>query len=193
MLPTSLSLLDRLKSARPDGSDWGRLQELYRPLVLGWLARVPGLGSEVEDLAQEVLVILVREVPRFDRRREGSFRAWLRQVAVNQARTWRKRRQRRPAVGLDQTDGFLEQLADPSGDLAREWDAEHDRHVTQRLLAAVRPDFKPTTWEAFQKFALDGQPASVVAAELGISENAVIQSKSRILKRLREEAGELLG
>jgi RNA polymerase sigma-70 factor (ECF subfamily) len=193
MLPTSLSLLDRLKSARPDGSDWGRLQELYRPLVLGWLARVPGLGGEAEDLAQEVLVILVREVPRFDRRREGSFRAWLRQVAVNQARTWRKRRQRRPAVGLDQTDGFLEQLADPSGDLAREWDAEHDRHVTQRLLAAVRPDFKPTTWEAFQKFALDGQPASVVAAELGISENAVIQSKSRILKRLREEAGELLG
>ena len=193
MPPTSLSLLDRLKSVRPDGSDWGRLQEIYRPLVLGWLARVPGLGDEAEDLAQEVLVILVREVPRFDRRREGSFRAWLRQVAVNQARTWRKRRHRRPAVGLDQTDGFLDQLADPTGDLAREWDHEHDRHVTQKLLAAVRPDFQPTTWEAFQKFALDGQPASVVAAELGISENAVIQSKSRILKRLREEAGELLG
>jgi RNA polymerase sigma-70 factor (ECF subfamily) len=192
MQPTSLSLLDRLKSARPDGPDWARLQEMYRPLILGWLGRVPGLGSEVEDLAQEVLVILVREIPRFDRRREGSFRAWLRQVAVNQVRTWRRQRHRRPAVGLDLTDGFLDQLADPAGNLAREWDREHDRHVTQKLLAAVRPDFQPTTWEAFQKFALDGLPASVVAVELGISENAVIQSKSRILKRLREEAGELL-
>jgi RNA polymerase sigma-70 factor, ECF subfamily len=193
MLPTSVSLLDRLKSARPDGSDWGRLQEIYRPLVLAWLGRVPGLGHEVEDLAQEVLVVLVREIPRFDRRREGSFRAWLRQVAVNQARTWRKRSRRLPRVGLDSADGFLDQLADPTGDLAREWDQEHDRQVTRKLLAAVRPDFTPTTWEAFQKFALDGLPAAVVAAELGISQNAVIQSKSRILKRLREEAGELLG
>jgi RNA polymerase sigma-70 factor (ECF subfamily) len=193
MQPTSVSLLDRLKSARPDGSDWGRLQDIYRPLVLGWLGRVPGLGGEAEDLAQEVLVVLVREVPRFDRQREGSFRTWLRQVAVNQVRTWRKQRKRRPLVGLDPTDGFLDRLADPAGDLAREWDRDHDRHVTQKLLAAVRPDFTPTTWEAFQKFVLEGRPAAVVAGELGISENAVIQSKSRILKRLREEAGELLG
>jgi RNA polymerase sigma-70 factor, ECF subfamily len=193
MLPTSISLLDRLKSARADGSDWGRLQEMYRPLLLGWLGRVPGLGDEAEDLVQEVLTILIREIPRFDRRREGSFRAWLRQVSVNQVRTWRRQKMRRPTVGLDPAEGFLDRLADPSGDLALEWDREHDRHVTQKLLAAVRPDFKPTTWEAFQKFALDGLPASLVASELGISENAVIQSKSRILKRLREEAGELLG
>ena len=192
MSPTSVSLLDRLKSARPDASDWDRLQDLYRPLILGWLGRVPGLGGEAEDLAQEVLVTLVREIPRFDRLREGSFRAWLRQVAVNQVRTWRKQRRRRPSTGLDPADGFLDRLADPAGDLAREWDKEHDCHVTQKLLAAVRPDFSPTTWEAFRKFALDGLPAAVVAGELGISENAVIQSKSRILKRLREEAGELL-
>jgi RNA polymerase sigma-70 factor (ECF subfamily) len=192
MHPTSVSLLDRLRLARPEDSDWNRLQDLYLPLILGWLGRVPGLGNEAEDLAQEVLVILVHEIPRFDRRREGSFRAWLRQVTVNKVRTWRKQRQRRPSVGLDPADGFLDRLADPAGDLAREWDKEHDRHVTQKLLTAVRPDFSPTTWEAFQKFALDGLPATVVAGELGISENAVIQAKARILKRLREEAGELL-
>jgi hypothetical protein len=31
--PTSLSLLDRLKAARPDASDWNRLQEVYLPSV----------------------------------------------------------------------------------------------------------------------------------------------------------------
>jgi hypothetical protein len=31
-----------------------------------------------------------------------------------------------------------------------------------------------------------------VAEELGLSENAVILAKSRVLKRLREEAGDLL-
>lgn len=193
MSPTSLSLLDRLKSARPEASDWNRLQDVYLPLIRRWLGRVPGLGAEAEDLTQEVFVILAREIPRFDRRREGSFRAWLRQVAVNKVRTHRRQRQRRPDVGQDLTDGFLDRLADPDGDLAREWDREHDRHVTQRLMTVVQPDFSPATWEAFRRFALDGLPAAKVAEELGMTENAVIRSKARVLKRLREEAGELLG
>jgi DNA-directed RNA polymerase specialized sigma24 family protein len=73
--PTSISLLDRLRTARPESSDWDRLQEVYLPLIRRWLGRVPGLGAEVDDLAQEVFVILVRQIPHFDRRREGSFRA----------------------------------------------------------------------------------------------------------------------
>jgi RNA polymerase sigma-70 factor, ECF subfamily len=53
------------------------------PLIARWLARVPGLGDEADDLAQEVFVVVIREIPRFQRQREGSFRAWLRQVTVN--------------------------------------------------------------------------------------------------------------
>jgi RNA polymerase sigma-70 factor (ECF subfamily) len=193
MIPTSLSLLDRLKAAGPDASDWNRLQGIYLPLIGRWLARVPGLGVEADDLAQEVFVVVIRELPRFQRQREGSFRAWLRQVTVNKVRTYRRRRQRRPAVGVDATDGFLNSLADPNSELALEWDHDHDRHVFQKLQAIVQPDFGATTWEAFQRFAVEGVPAAKVAEEMGLSVNAVIQSKSRILKRLRQEAGELLG
>src|SRR5262249_51376032 len=62
----SFSLLDRLKAAPPDAADWGRLQEMYLPLIEHWLRRVPGLGDEAADLAQEVLVVVFREVPRFE-------------------------------------------------------------------------------------------------------------------------------
>jgi RNA polymerase sigma-70 factor, ECF subfamily len=192
MSPTSVSLLDRLKAARPDASDWNRLQGIYLPLIGRWLARVPGVGQEADDLAQEVFVVVIREIPRFQRQREGSFRAWLRQVTVNKVRTHRRRRHRRPAAGLDPADGFLDSLADPNCDLAREWDMDHDRHVFQKLLAVVQPDFSATTWEAFRRFAVDGLPAAVVAEEMSLSVNSVIQAKSRILKRLREEAGDLL-
>jgi RNA polymerase sigma-70 factor (ECF subfamily) len=190
--PTSLSLLDRLKGARPDASDWNHLQGIYLPLIQRWLERVPGLGDEAADLAQEVLVVVVRAIPRFDRQREGSFRAWLRQVTVNRVRTYRRKRQRRPLAGLDAADGFLQRLSDPNGDLAREWDRDHDQHVVEKLLAVVRPDFSPKTWEAFQRFGVDGEPAARVALEVGLSENAVILAKSRVLKRLRQEAGDLL-
>jgi RNA polymerase sigma-70 factor, ECF subfamily len=192
MTSTSISLLDRLKVARPDASDWSRLQGIYLPLIQRWLSRVPGLGDESADLAQEVLVVVFREVPRFDREREGSFRAWLRRVTVNKVRNYRRKRHRRPAVGADQADGFLERLSDPNGDLAREWDRDHDKHVVEKLLAVVQPDFTPATWEAFQRFGIDQIPAGRVAEELGLSANAVILAKSRVLKRLRQEAGDLL-
>ncbi len=153
---------------------------------------MPGLGDETGDLAQEVFLVVVRELPRFERRREGSFRAWLRQVTVNKTRSHRRRRRRLPAAGLDPADGFLDRLEAPNSELAREWDQDHDRHVFERLLAIVQDDFQPTTWEAFRRFALDGLPAVRVAEELRITENAVLQAKSRILKRLRQEAGDLL-
>jgi RNA polymerase sigma-70 factor, ECF subfamily len=192
MTQTSVSLLDRLKAAGPAASDWNRLQAIYLPLISRWLGRILGLGVEADDLAQEVFVVVIREIPRFERQREGSFRAWLRQVTVNKVRTHRRRRHRRPAIGLDPALGFLDSLADPNGELAREWDLDHDRHVFQKLLAIVEPDFGSTTWEVFRRFAVDGEPAARVAEETGLSVNAVLQAKSRVLKRLREEAGDLL-
>ena len=194
MNSTSVSLLDRLKAARPDASDWNRLQAIYLPLIRRWLGRVPGLGAEADDLAQEVFVVVIRELARFERGREGSFRPWLRLVTVHRVRMDCRKGGAGggPVVGIDHSEGFLESLADPNGELAREWDADHDRHVFQKLLSIVQPDFTATTWEAFRRFAVDGLPAARVAEELKLSVNAVIQAKSRILKRLREEAGELL-
>src|SRR5271166_6097500 len=96
--PTSLSLLDRLKAARADASDWNRFEAMYRPLIRRWIGQIPGLGSEVDDVAQEVLLVLVREIPRFDRRREGSFRAWLRQVTVNRVRVFRRQHFGQPVM-----------------------------------------------------------------------------------------------
>jgi RNA polymerase sigma-70 factor (ECF subfamily) len=190
---TSLSLLERLKQ-EPSAADWQRLHEVYQPLIREWLRRIPGLRDEADDLSQEVLIVVFREIAGFERQREGSFRAWLRRVTVNRIRTHWRQVARRPLVGLEgsDTDDFLGRLEDPSSDLAAEWDREHDRHVFARLLAQVQPDFQPETWEAFRRFALDGLPAAKVATELGISENAVILAKARILKRLREEAGVLL-
>jgi RNA polymerase sigma-70 factor (ECF subfamily) len=192
--PTSVSLLDRLKAAGPDDADWLRFQDIYLPLLRQWLGRVPGLGDEASDLAQEVLLVVIREPPRFERQRDGSFRAWLRQVTVNKVWSQRKRRRRQPDAGEDRDaiDRYFEQLADPHGDLALQWDRDHDQHVFQKLLAIVQPDFSPTAWEAYCRFDRQGQPAAQVALELGLSVNAVLQAKSRILRRLRQEAGNLL-
>src|SRR5262245_30412817 len=99
MGPTSLSLLDRLRQAAPDAPDWRRLQEVYLPLIRSWLCRVPGVRDEADDLAQEVFVVLVRELPVFKRRRDGAFRAWLRQITFNRVRAFQKAWHRRGRAG----------------------------------------------------------------------------------------------
>jgi RNA polymerase sigma-70 factor (ECF subfamily) len=43
------------------------------------------------------------------------------------------------------------------------------------------------TWQAFRRQVIDDRPPAEVAAELGVSLNAVIQAKSRVMKRLRAE------
>lgn len=185
---TPQSLLDRLRR-QPTPVDWRRLHDLYQPLIGRWLARVPGLGDEAQDLCQEVLVVVYRELEGFERRGAGAFRAWLRAITVNRVRSFL--RSRRP-VGGDMAADFLARLEDPHSDLSRQWDEDHDRQVLDRLLRLVEPDFTPQTWEAFRRFAIDARPAAAVAAELGTTENAVLLAKSRVLRRLREEAGGLV-
>jgi RNA polymerase sigma factor (sigma-70 family) len=186
VVPTSVSLLERLRAA-PAEADWRRLVQLYEPFVRRWL-RDPRLHADRDDLVQDVLATLVRELPAFERRREGSFRAWLRAVAVNRYHLWQRQRPHRAGPA----DGDLAQLADPHSALSRRWDAEHDEHVLRRLFEVLEPEFSAHTWTAFRRLAIDGAPAAAVAAELGTTANAVLLAKSKILRRLREEASGLL-
>jgi RNA polymerase sigma-70 factor (ECF subfamily) len=158
-------------------ADWRRLHDIYFPLVRSWLARTPGLADESDDVSQEVLVVVFRELPEFRRQREGSFRAWLRKVTANRLRTWWRSRRRQPLAAFDPTEEFLAQLEDLDSQLSRRWDQEHDHHIFEKLLAVVKPDFDERTWEAFRLFAIEGRKAVEVAEKLGIRENAALISQ----------------
>jgi RNA polymerase sigma-70 factor, ECF subfamily len=71
--------------------------------------------------------------------------------------------------------------------LGRQWDREHDEFHAGRAMRTIQGDFAPATWAAFRRQVIDGRPPVEVADELGLTLNAVILAKSRVLKRLREE------
>jgi RNA polymerase sigma factor (sigma-70 family) len=193
MSVTSASLLDRLRS-NPRSDAWQRLVEMYEPHVRGWLRRHHLLDQDADDVVQEVMAVVVRRLPEFQHNgRTGAFRTWLRTITVNCLRDhWRSGKRRPQATGDTDFQQLLGQLEDPASNLSRVWDQEHDRHVTRQLLETLRGDFEPTTWQAFQRTALDGLSAAEVAAELGITSNAVFIARSRVLARLRQEAAGLL-
>ncbi len=188
MPPTSVSLLERLRS-QPDAESWRRLVELYTPLIHGWLRRHAVAPADADDLTQDVMAVVVRELPNFEHNhRPGAFRNWLRTITVHRLRMlWRSRQNRPAATGDSDFLQMLDQLEDPHSGLSRLWDREHDEHVARRLMELAEPQFEPTTWRAFRRVVLDGVKAAVAAAELQLSVNAVLLAKSRVLSRLRQE------
>lgn len=193
MSDTPVSLLERLR-LRPDAGSWQRLVDLYTPLIRAWLRRHALQDPDADDLVQEVLGVLVRELPQFRHdRRPGAFRRWLRTITVNRLRAFWRARQARPlATGDSDLVAVLHQLEDPDSRLSHLWDQEHDQHVARRLLELLEPEFEPSTWRAFRLLVLEGRPTAEVAAELGITANAVRIAKSRVLSRFRAEAEGLI-
>lgn len=186
---TSASLLQRLcDGPNPDG--WRELVDLYSPLIRTWLGRHLLQAADADDLTQQVLTVVVGKLPAFRHNgRCGAFRAWLRSITVNTLRSFRRSR---PGPTPGGFDDLLDRLQDPASELSRQWDREHDEHVTRCALRAIRPEFKPATWLAFHRLVLDETDPQTTAAELGLTVNAVLIAKSRVLARLRRELSGLV-
>lgn len=186
-METSVSLLERLAVA-PTDDDWRRLLDLYQPLLRAWMVRTGVPEADTDDLTQDILLVVFREVAGFKRRGPGAFRSWLRTILMHRVRDYFRGQRYRPvATGDSDFLRRLDELESPASELSRLWDREHDDHVAASLLRRVQGDFAPGTWQAFQRHVLECQPAAQVAAELGLSLNSVLLAKSRVLKRLRQE------
>jgi RNA polymerase sigma-70 factor (ECF subfamily) len=185
MPDTPVSLLERLRIC-PDEASWQRLVALYNPWIRDWLRR-QGLGpADSDDLVQEVLLVLLRELPQFTHDlRRGAFRRWLRTVTLNRLRAfWRQR----PALAPPgERERVLAQLEDPDSALSVAWDREHNEHVVRRLVELLEGEFEPSTWRAFRLVVLEGRPTAEAASVLGLSPVAVRIAKSRVLSRFRRE------
>ncbi|MBX7106438.1 MAG: sigma-70 family RNA polymerase sigma factor [Gemmataceae bacterium] len=174
---TRASLLVRLRDGA-DGDAWRTFVAVYTPLVYGF-ARARGLqDADAADVAQEVLGEVARCIRSFEYRPEtGRFRDWLGLITRRRLGRFYHRQSRRPA-------GLPDDLAT---DADPEWASAFQQHLLETALSRIEPEFEPATWQAFTRVWLNGQLASSVADEVGVSVTAVYIAKSRALKRLREE------
>jgi RNA polymerase sigma-70 factor (ECF subfamily) len=189
---TSHSLLYRAALGAPDS--WTRLDRIYRPFLLNWFLAHGASHGDAEDLTQEVLVVVFQEIKDFAHvGRVGAFRTWLRGVCVHRLQGYRRARQIRGApVGGTDFQAHLNHLADPGDSPADSWDREHDREILRQLLTSLAGEFEEKTLRAFDRLVFDGVAAPQVAAELEMSVGAVYIAKSRVLRRLRDEAEGLI-
>lgn len=191
-METSASLLERLRDA-PTSSIWQRMVDIYTPLLRGWLGRHQLQSPDQDDLIQEVMTVVVAEIPKFhyDPQR-GTFRGWLRTILANRLRAFWRGHRRTPTPAEDTFEELLEQLADPQSEVTSGFNDLYDEIVLKRLLEQIKPEFEEKTWQAFHRVALDEANPAAVAEELGMSVGAVYIAKSRVMRRLQQEKKGLL-
>jgi RNA polymerase sigma-70 factor (ECF subfamily) len=188
---TPLSLLARARANDQDA--WARLASLYRPLVAFWCRRARCPAEEVEDVTQEVFAGAAAGLAGFRRDRPGdSFRGWLRGITRNQVLLYfRSSRGHTQPVGGSGAMGRIQDLPDTLVDCAEEEAAEVSQ-LYRRAVGQVRGEFQHYTWDVFWRIVIDGCSPTTLAEELGTTPAAVRQAKSRVLRRLKQEMGEVL-
>jgi RNA polymerase sigma-70 factor (ECF subfamily) len=186
---TSVTLLERVRVREPEA--WGRLLRLYGPLVEAWCLRGGVRGADAEDVTQEVFRAVADGLADFRKDRPGdTFRGWLKGVTRHKLLDHYRRGRRAPgARGGSDAQRRLQQV--PAPELPDD-DPADLTGLYHRALELVRGEFEPRTWQAFLRVVVDGRTAAEAGAELGLTAPAVRMAKSRVLRRLREEVGDLI-
>jgi RNA polymerase sigma-70 factor, ECF subfamily len=186
MNTTPVSLLQQLR--QPSCSDaWSHFVQLYTPLLYHWAHKSGFPRHEADDLVQDVFATLVRKLPLLDYDPHKTFRGWLRTVALNK---WNERRRRQVPVvqALDAPAMVDPDAADPAREF---WEQEYRGMLMRRAMQLMKKDF-PDSWQACYDVLAIGHPIAEVAAERGMTANALRQAKFRLVGRLRQELAGLL-
>jgi RNA polymerase sigma-70 factor (ECF subfamily) len=184
---TQASLLVRLGDAA-DAPAWGQFVELYAPPVYACARRAGLQDADAADVTQDVLRAVHGAFRRggYDPDR-GRFRPWLFTVVRNKLRDFLARR-----AGLRERPELTDVPA-RGGDPAAEFEQECERRLFAWAADQVRGRFRPVTWQAFWRTAVDGAGGAAVAAELGLTVAAVYLAKGRVMAALREQVKEIEG
>jgi RNA polymerase sigma-70 factor (ECF subfamily) len=181
---TSLSLLDRVRAN--DADAWNRFVRLYSPLVYSWAKKCGLPNQDAADVLQEVFHSVAKNVARFRADPSGSFRGWLWAITRNKVRDHFRAAEMTP-VGGSEMHQRIQAIPEEEPDSWSQ-DGECSRvGLVNRAAEMIRDDFEPHTWQAFWRLAVENHPARDIAADLGMTPDAVYQAKARVLRRLKEE------
>lgn len=158
-----------------------QLMRRYKDGLYRFVRGYVGDASEAYDLVQEAFVAAWHALPRYDRQR--SFGIWLKRIAINKCRDWRRRRAVR---------GFFynaEDIDRPGIDIVQPPltgnDNEDELSRLDTAIAALPPNLK----EPLLLSLTDGMSHRDIAGALGITAKAVEVRIYRAKRALAEALG----
>lgn len=171
---------------------WTRVQATVARTVREKAGRSLLAGREADDLAQECLAAVVRDLRQFRYLGSGSLEAWVRKVTENALRmlgrsdvAQKRGRALVAAAAPEQIEAAKgprqKSQSTPSGESAK-------RELLRRLQQATAL-LSPLEAKMVQEVDVVGRPIREVAAELGVAERTLFRARARALRRLARFLG----
>jgi len=142
--------------AVPDAASFCEIFSRYAPYVLGLVRRLGVRDAEVEDVAQEVFIVVHRQLPHFEGR--SSIKTWLCGITLRTVANHRRKVMRRRESAMEGTRE-LHADADQCALLERRDDASTLQQALDRLSPKLR--------EVFVLYEIEELPMADVARSLG--------------------------
>lgn len=169
-----------------DADAWHRLVSVFGPIAYRWCRASSVPASDAADVVQEVFATVARGISDFERQKsEGSFRRWL--ATITRSRTadyFRRAAKQQAAAGGTEAMLAMQRHAEAVDSTITY--ANLQSTISHQVLAQVRAEFEPNTWDAFWQTTIEGKSAGEVAQLTGLSRASVYQAKSRVLRNLRQ-------
>ncbi|MDZ8120025.1 RNA polymerase sigma factor [Pontiella agarivorans] len=185
---TSYTLLQRAVDLNDDEA-WKQLVAHYRRFIHYVLHGLNVPPSDLDDLAQEVLVVLLDNLSRYDRS-VGRFRTWFSTIIRNTAvKDYRRRVNEKRRIEKWRT---LEDIAllGRANEVDTYIEEEWATYIASQAMERVKKLFQGQAIEVFE-LALDGLSAPEIADRTGLTVSSVYTLKKRVKKRLYLEVLDL--
>ena len=186
-IPTRPSLLCRLKDWE-NGEDWKIFFDTYWRLIFSVALKAGLTENEAEEVVQETIISVCKQMPDFEYNKAGSFKAWLLQIVRRRVSDqFRKRApiQERPTE--DTRTDFLERIPSSEARLEDVWEEEWRRNLIETAITKVKNRIKPRFFQIFDLVVLKEWPVSEVARGLNVSSAQVYLTRHRVTRLIRDE------
>ena len=190
-IPTSPTLLGRLRTSPHDAAAWSEFVDRYGVVIYKWCCKWGLQHADAEDVTQNVLLDLGRQMRSFEYRSDGRFRGFLRTIAHRSWCDFVTNRRRQTAGSGDSMIADILARVPVGDDLVDLVDAEGERELFEVAQKLVRLRVDVQTWQAFEMTALLGESGTNVSKQLHMPIASVYQAKSRIQKLLKDQVEQL--
>jgi RNA polymerase sigma factor (sigma-70 family) len=196
LLPTRRSLLERLRNWE-DQESWQEFFDTYWELIYGVAIKAGLTDAEAQDVVQETVISVAKNMRDFRYNAGGSFKAWL--LGATRWRIVDQLRKRMPVCKSlprrpEETSrtSTLDKIPCPTGyDLEASWNEEWRTHFRNVALERVKAKVNPKHFQIFDLYAVKQWPVQKVAQSLHVTVAQVYKVKSRIVQLMQKEAARL--
>jgi RNA polymerase sigma factor (sigma-70 family) len=197
-LPTRKTLLSRLKDLG-DQKSWQEFFDIYWKLIYNAAIKSGLSHSDAEDVVQETVVTVAREMPEFNYDPKRSFKAWLLKITrcriVDQVKRVQPKEislahhPRDDEIGDTATE---ERIADPASlDLESFWESQWEQHLMTAAIDRVKARASPKQFQMFELYVLKDWPIRKVMETLRVSMTRVHVAKHRVASLIKKEVERL--